>query len=449
MNALIEQPRYACALGAQQSVLAIPGALPIVHAGPGCSSKLFGFASFGAGFQGEGFGGGSHVSSTNTDEQDVVFGGESKLNNVINGALRILDGELFVVLTGCTADIIGDDSLSAARDFAARGHPVVGVETGGFKGNNYFGHEEVIKAIVNQFVGEVEPVPRPRTVNVFSVLPYQNPFWRGDLEEIKRLLEGLGLGVNILFGGGSQGVREWRAIPHAAFNLLLSPSTGLETAELLRAKYRTDFLHYPVLPVGGAETSRFLREVSAFAGLDSETAENFIAGEEKRFYDYFVSLADFISEYRNNLPSELYLVADSIYGPGLSSFLVNELGFIPRGIYLTDAPADRGRRLIERSISERGGFQINFESDGGLIEADIRRRIGGGHKAVILGSSWEKFIAQDTGNLYLYVSLPLNETVVLNKTYVGYNGGLNLMADLYSSLFSRKTTTSRTQLFTD
>ena len=36
---LISEPRFSCALSAQQTVLAIPHAIPIVHAGPGCSSK--------------------------------------------------------------------------------------------------------------------------------------------------------------------------------------------------------------------------------------------------------------------------------------------------------------------------------------------------------------------------------------------------------------------------
>lgn len=41
-------------------------------------------------------------------------------------------------------------------------------------------------------------------VNVWSLLPYQNTFWRGDLTEIKRVLEGAGLKANILFGPESK-----------------------------------------------------------------------------------------------------------------------------------------------------------------------------------------------------------------------------------------------------
>lgn len=450
MSELIEQPRYGCALAAQQTVLAIPRAMPIIHAGPGCSSKAFGFSAFGAGFQGEGFAGGSHVSSTNTGEPEVVFGGEKKLRRTIDGALKILDGDLFVVLTGCTADIVGDDSVAVAKEFLEEGHPVVAVETAGFKGNSYYGHEAVVNAIIEQFIGNVTPRVRQGLVNVFAVVPFQNPFWRGDLEEIKRILEKIGLEVNILFGHGSKGVSEWKDIPNAQFNLLLSPAVGKETVELLKRKYNTPYLEYPLWPTGAKETSNFLREVAAFAGISVEKTEAVIVDEEKRFYDYFIAVTDFIAEYRNNLPIELYTVGDSIYAPGVSSFLVNELGLVPKGIYLTDDPKKRWHLTIQEALLSRGqefSTALLIENDGGAIETDIRQKIGISKKAVILGSSWEKFIAVDTNNLYLYISLPLNETVILNKSYTGYNGGLNLIEDLYSALFQRKTTSARTQLF--
>ena len=137
MSNLIEQPRFSCALAAQHSVLAIPRALPIVHAGPGCASKTFNFLAGGSGSNGEGYGGGSHISSTNTSEQEVVFGGEDKLRGVIDGALKVIDADLYVVLAGCTSGIVGDDVVSVSQEYADEGHPVVGAETSGFKGNNY------------------------------------------------------------------------------------------------------------------------------------------------------------------------------------------------------------------------------------------------------------------------------------------------------------------------
>jgi nitrogenase molybdenum-iron protein beta chain len=441
MSFIIEQPRYTCALAAQQTVLAIPGALPIVHAGPGCSQSVSQFTSQGSGRQGEGYGGGHNISCTNTYEQEVVFGGEKKLRSTIDGAMRVLKGDLFVVLTGCTADIVGDDTINIAKEYAGDGKPVVGTETAGFKGNNYFGHELVVNAIIDQFVGNVKPNVREGLVNVFSVVPFQDPYWRGDLEALKGLLESIGLEVNILFGYGSRGVSEWGDIPNAQFNLLVSPWVGLSTVKLLEEKYHTPFLHYPVLPVGALETSAFLRTVGAFAGIVESRVEEVIKKEEARFYKYFTGLIDFLVEFRNNLPTELYTIADSIYAVGLSSFLVNELGFILKGVYITDdTPANHFNTITEAAASRDEKFRdlIFYETDGGLIQEDIKKKLGISTKALFLGSGWEKFLAQKTKNSYTFVSLPLPETVILNKSFLGYGGGLSLVEEIYSDLFKTK-----------
>ena len=87
----------------------------------------------------------------------------------------------------------------------------------------------------------------------------------------------------MLFGSESAGVSEWKQIPNAQFNLLLSPWVGLNTVKYLESNYNTPFLHYPVLPVGARETSRFLRKVTEYAGLDKEKTEEYIRKQEKRY----------------------------------------------------------------------------------------------------------------------------------------------------------------------
>ena len=40
---IVEQERYTCAIGALQTVVAIPRAAPILHSGPGCGEMIAGF----------------------------------------------------------------------------------------------------------------------------------------------------------------------------------------------------------------------------------------------------------------------------------------------------------------------------------------------------------------------------------------------------------------------
>ena len=445
MNGEISQPRFTCALGAQYSVLAIPNAIPIVHAGPGCSNVVFDFAQ--AGFQGERYAGGCQTPSTNTDESHVVFGGEKKLRSEIEGALKIMKGDLFVLLSGCTAGIIGDNTVSVAKDYVEQGYPIVGAETSGFKGNAYIGHEIVVKAIIDQFVGDVEPKVEKGLVNVFADVPAQNPFWRGDLQQFKKLLEKLGLKVNILFGVASKGVSEWKNIPNAQFNLLVSPWVGLETVEYLQKKYGTPFLHYPILPVGGSETSKFLRTVGKFAGLEESFTEEVIAREEKIFYDYFVGTADFFATLLINLPNELFISGDSLSTLGITKFLEDELGYTPKGVFVTDNPNQKNEATV------RAAFEANlpeykdvlyFEPDSEKIKDITEPKLQKTGRAVVFGSDWERLYTKASGNIFLYSSSPINQQLVLSKSYVGYEGGLRLMEDIYNTMFEGKTITGQT-----
>jgi nitrogenase molybdenum-iron protein beta chain len=440
---LVEQSKFTCALGSIQTTLAIPRGIPIVHAGPGCASRQFAFLGNGAGYQGEGYAGGGQISCTNSSQSEVIFGGEKKLRKTVSGTLKVIDGDLYVIHTGCTAGIIGDDIGSIASEFVDEGYPVVSVDTSGFKGNNYVGHELVVNSIIKQYV--FHHVPKANVekglVNIFSVVPYQDAYWRGDLEEIKRLLAGIGLKANVLYGNGSKGVKDWKNIPNAQFNLVLSPWIGLSTAKLLEKKYQTPYLHIPVLPVGLKETSRFLRKVAAFAEVEHEVVEGFIAKEEKRYKEYFVTLGDLLSDYGPYLPYHLYTVADSTYGVGLSKFFIEELGFTPRkyyGIDITDQKvADQVTDLLT-GIDTRYEGAITYAYDNRTIQDEIEADLKDTKvRSVILGSSWDKKLAKENNDsILLRVSLPITDKVIVKKSYIGYQGGLTILEDLYSELFA-------------
>ncbi len=445
MNCEISQPRFTCTLGAQSTVLAIPRAIPIVHAGPGCSSIVSAFAQ--SGYQGEAYAGGNQVPSTNTDESNVVFGGERDLRSEIEGALKVMKGDLFVVLSGCTAGIIGDNVEEIAKDYASQGLPLVGTDTPGFKGNAYSGHEAVVKAIINQFVGNVKPQVEKGLVNVFADVPAQNPFWRGDFEQLKKLIEKLGLKVNILFGTSSKGISEWKNIPNAEFNILVSPWVGLDIVESLKQKYGTPYLHYPILPVGAVQSSHFLRTIADFAGIPNELVEEVIKKEEERYYEFFVDTADFFSTLQNNLPYELYASGDSLTIFGVTKYLENEVGYIPNAVFVTDNPNQKNennlKELFKKEFPEYDD-KLFFEIDSEKIAENVIPELQKTNRALVLGSDWEKLYTKQSGNLFQYISAPIHQQLIISKSYVGYEGGLHLLEDIYNTLFEGKTITNQT-----
>ncbi|MDR2346607.1 MAG: hypothetical protein LBE18_11115 [Planctomycetaceae bacterium] len=435
----INQVRYGCALGAMYSVVAIPGAIPIAHCGPGCADKQFMALAFYNGFQGGGYSGGAVPPSVNAGEKEVVFGGNERLDELIKSTLKILRGDLFVVLTGCIGELVGDDIGSVVSPFQQRGVPIVYAETGGFKGNNFTGHELVTRAIIDQFVKDYSGKKNEKLVNVWSLLPFQNTFWRGDLAEVKRILEGIGFEVNILFGHGSNGTDEWKTIPKAKFNLVLSPWLGLETARYLAEKYEQPFFHYPVLPIGAKETAKFLRAIADFAGLNKEKLEEFIRKEEKEYYYYLEHFSDFYAEYWWGLPAKYAIVGDSAYVLGVSKFLVNQLGLIPAKHIITDNPPEQYREFIAGEFSRLShdvSEEILFIEDGYWVRKILESTDFGHKPPIIFGTTWERDVAKKLGGCVVEIGFPASYEVVINRMYLGYRGALALLERIYTTAIS-------------
>lgn len=430
----IEQVRYGCALGALATVSAIPGAMPITHCGPGCTSKQAGVL-MGNGSQGGGYSAGPVIPSANATEKEVIFGGEDKLRNLIKSSLLLMKADLFVVLNGCIGELVGDDIGAVTKEFQDLGFPVVHADTGGFKGNNLIGHEIVIKAIIDQFVGDYDGEREKGRINLWSEVPYQDTFWRGDLEEIKRLLTGAGFKANIFFGPDSGGVDEWKDIPKAQFNLVLSPWVGLETAKHLEAKYDQPYLHIPVVPIGAKESSEFLRKVAEFSKKNRRKTEDFIEKEEKRYYYYLDSFSEFYSEYGWSVTSLYAVISSSTYGLAINRFLADQMGLVPVIQVITDNPPEEYRARINREfeqLSEDIGVTVEYAEDGHAIERIIKNTDFQNRIPIIFGTSWDRDLAKELTGYIMEISLPVSNEIVIDRSYVGYRGALTFLERLYT-----------------
>lgn len=436
----IEQPRYSCAIGALQSVVAIPRAVPILHSGPGCGDMVGGFFE-----RSKGYAGGDTSPCTNFTERDVVFGGIEKLRKIISNTYKVLDTDLQVVMTGCTGGIVGDDIESLVQEFQDAGKPIVAVDTPGFKCNNYVSHSHVVKAIIDQYVANFEDENEPKSeknlVNVFASIPYQDPFWKGNLREYKRLLKGLGLKVNILFGPGSKGVSEWKRIPRANFNVLVSPWYGKDIVDHLKRLYDQDYTWFHSVPIGGNATESFLRQVLDFAveqgaEIDRKKAEQFIQREINAYYEEIDNLATFLLEFRYGLPNHVHILHDSGYVVGISKFLLHETGIVPKEVFAVENVPEKYRESIAldlASTSTKREIPLYFEPDAGKAQ-DIIRKTEHKGRGLILGSGWDKALAKETNSDFLSIAVPSSVRLVMTTNYVGFSGGLRLIEDIYMTV---------------
>lgn len=431
---ILDMPRHVCALGAMQTVQGIHRGVPIVHAGPGCATKL---AAGLAGSSGDsGYISPQIYPSSNLGEKETVFGGEGRLRETIGNALRVVDGDLYVVLSGCTAEIVGDDIGKVAAEFQAQGHPVVHVETAGFKGSSLLGHEWVISAIIAQHLVR-QPVGEKRKglVNIWGPVPSQDAFWVGNLRVLESLVAELGLTPNAVFGE-QRGIGNLNRVPQAEFNLLVSPWLGLANMRELEEAFGTPYLHLPVLPIGATETSRFLREVGAYASISAETVESVIERHEREYYWHLERASDVFLENRT-MSRRFSTVTNAADALAISRFLVNDFGLMPERQYITDAtPVEHQQRVQALFADLRPGIgaDVVFSTDGYLVHEDIRRTEWF-DPPLILGSIYEKKLAEELSGNFLAISTPIKERLILNGTYLGYAGGLKMIEDIYAWVF--------------
>ena len=431
MAKILDQPRYKCALAAMQTVQAIPGAIPILHSGPGCAAKLNDNNGTSGRYSPNIF------PCTSISEKEVVFGGSNKLRSTIENALKVIDADLFVVLSGCTGEIIGDDIEEVAGNFAYAEKPVIWSKTPGFKGNNYVGHDWILKSIFEQYLADVEPVKEKGLVNLFVAPPQQDPYWLGNLREIENLLSSIGLKPNTIFGFG-RSLENIKKIPNAEFTILVSPWAGLESAKYLERRFGIKLLQYPVLPIGATETTKFLRAVQEFTGADKDLVERVITEKEAEFYYYIERFADTLLETRI-LGKRFTVVSDSEYTIAVTKFLVNDMGLFPEKVFITDDAPKSFQQKISDELNELNygiKTEVQFTTDGHDIHEQIKAADFAG-TPLIIGSNWEKKLALELGGHYVNVSYPMLEKLVINDHIAGYSGGLHLLEQIYTAAMSK------------
>lgn len=425
MAKLLDKQRYKCALGAMQTVQAIERAIPILHSGPGCAQKL----SDGNGSSG--YFSPNIFPCTSINEKDVVFGGVKKLHSTIENSLKVIDADLYVVLTGCIPEIVGDDSGEVVSEFADADKPVIYAPTAGFKGNNYRGHEQIIDAIIDQYTKKTDKKEKG-LVNIWADVPYQDLYWLGNLRELEKLIKELGLTPNTIFGY-QRGIANIDKIPSAEFNLLISPWVSVKNVKKMEKKLGIPYLHYNTLPIGAFETSKFLREVGKFAGVDENKVEAVITEHESYYYYLIERFADLFLENRV-INKQFSVVADAQYALGITKFLTNDLGLVPAKQFITDDTPKEYREAITEEFKKLNygiEAEVVFETDSYKIHEQIKSHDYHGYP-LVLGGYYDKEVTEDLKGNFLNISWPVKDKIVLNDAIVGYEGGIRLIEDIYT-----------------
>lgn len=422
MDTIIEKPRNGCALhGALQTAEEIGGVVPIIHANGGCSLQNY-YANKSSGF-GNGYISGYNAPSTNFQERHIIFGGASRLREQIKNTLKVFKGELYVVLNSCESAMVGDDIEAMTKEVQEQGEPVIENLTAGFHGDIHVGYETFLINVFSKIriVKKIEKNMDSRLVNILGIIPNQDLFYKGELEEVVRILEGIGVKSNTFLN--KNGVREVASVQNASINIVFS-KWGLNPAEKLKELYGIDYIFYETIPTGVEEVEEFLQLISEKLQIDHEVVERFVKKEKEIFNDYFERIIDIF--YEGILSKEISIVGDERIVRQIAILLKKYFGVKISTIVITDyRNNEEGNRRKGIETLNELATNVKFSQDG----KEIHNILIHSNSELILGSSLEREAAFKLGVPLWEISYPTYGETILSKSYSGVKGVITFAED--------------------
>ncbi|MEO1000693.1 MAG: ferredoxin:protochlorophyllide reductase (ATP-dependent) subunit B [Pseudomonadota bacterium] len=291
--------------------------------------------------------------------------------------------EAMIVGASCTAELIQDDPGGMAESLGLP-VPVVALELPSYQRKESWGAAETFYQLVRRLAAPAER--RAATCNILG--PTSLGFrCRDDVAEVRRLLEGMGIAVNVVAPlGATPG--DLARLPEAAFNVQLYPETAELACRWLEREHGQPYTR--TIPMGAGGTRAFAEEAAALAGVAPRIDEGALR------QPWWSASVD--STYLTG--KRVFVFGDATHALGAARVAAEEMGFelVGLGAYNREFARDI------RAAAKGYGLTPLITDDYLEVEAAI----AAAEPELILGTQMERHIAKRLGIPCAVISAPFH-----------------------------------------
>ena len=360
--------------------------------------------------------------ATNIIDKDVIFGTESKLEQLVKDTISRYKPRMISIISSCAPEIIGMDYDIALSEIKNNENTkILPINSAGFKGDFYDGFKntlyELIKSLPNNLEKERD------TVNIIGYFYSRcEDDEISNINELKRIVEGLGLKVNTIFMSGCE-YEKLEKYSKSEYNILFP--YGMECKDYLENINKQKSIVCN-MPIGIKGTIEFINKVAEETNHKKE-AKEFIEKELKRCIPKIEPTIHIMNG------KKVCIIADEQYLYGLLNYIL-ELGVEPRiiGCYNENCNIkDKVQKIIRQNTS------LKYEPI--IIEKctreNVKRIVKENYVDFCIGSSIEARDLEELRIPIIEFAFPLFEKHYnFESPILGFNGALNIDTIIFNVL---------------
>ncbi|BAK71929.1 nitrogenase component 1 [Arcobacter sp. L] len=216
--------------------------------------------------------------TTDVNTNDVIFGGDKKLEEAIDYIVEHKNPKGIFVYETCVTAMIGDDMDNTCdRMEKKHGIPVVVIHSPGFVGGKNLGSRLGGESVLHQLIGTREP----EEIHPFGINLIGEYNVTGDMWQYTPLLEKIGIKVVSTLAGDGR-IENIQMAHTAKLNVIVCAKSLISLTRKMQEKYEIPYISISFY--GKRDTSNAIRSiVNAFGDEElSKRAEAVIAEEEAK-----------------------------------------------------------------------------------------------------------------------------------------------------------------------